>query len=159
MKELNVNLKMVCFDMDGTIADLYKVKGWLKALREFNPMPYRIAEPMWDMDELALLLMEFQKMGVQVNIITWLSKETTPAYDRQVRNAKIDWLRHYDFPFDHFYGVDYGVRKSDVIRQWLGENETAILIDDNAEVRKDWDVGATIDPTTCDILEVLRGLL
>lgn len=159
MKELNVNLKMVCFDMDGTIADLYKVKGWLKALREFNPMPYRVAEPMWDMDELALLLMEFQKMGVQVNIITWLSKESTPTYDRQVRNAKIDWLRHYDFPFDHFYGVDYGVRKSDVIRQWLGENETAILIDDNAEVRKDWDVGETIDPTTCNIVEVLKNLL
>ncbi len=159
MKELNVNLKMVCFDMDGTIADLYKVKGWLKALRDFNPMPYRVAEPMWDMDELALLLMEFQKMGIQVNIITWLSKETTPTYDRQVRNAKIDWLRHYDFPFDHFYGVDYGVRKSDVIRQYLGEGETAILIDDNAEVRNGWDVGATIDPTACDILEVLRGLL
>lgn len=159
MKELNVNLKMVCFDMDGTIADLYKVKGWLKALREFNPLPYRVAEPMWDMDELALLLMEFQKMGVQVNIITWLSKESTPTYDRQVRNAKIDWLRHYDFPFDHFYGVDYGVRKSDVIRQWLGENETAILIDDNAEVRKDWDVGETIDPTTCNIVEVLKNLL
>lgn len=159
MKELNVNLKMVCFDMDGTIADLYKVKGWLKALREFNPMPYRVAEPMWDMDELALLLMEFQKIGVQVNIITWLSKETTPTYDHQVRNAKIDWLRYYDFPFDHFYGVDYGVRKSDVIRQWLGENETAILIDDNAEVRKDWDVGETIDPTTCNIIEVLKNLL
>lgn len=159
MKELNVNLKMVCFDMDGTIADLYKVKGWLKALRDFNPMPYQVAEPMWDMNELALLLMEFQKMGVQVNIITWLSKETTPTYDRQVRNAKIDWLRHYDFPFDHFYGVDYGVRKSDVIRQWLGKNETAILIDDNAEVRKDWDVGETIDPTTCNIIEVLKNLL
>ena len=156
---MNVNLKMVCFDMDGTIADLYKVKGWLKALRAYNPMPYRVAEPMWDMDELALLLMEFQKMGVQVNIITWLSKETTPTYDHQVRNAKIDWLRHYDFPFDHFYGVDYGVRKSDVIRQWLGENETAILIDDNAEVRKDWDVGTTIDPTACNIIEVLKNLL
>lgn len=152
-------LKMICFDMDGTIADLYKVKGWLKALREFNPMPYRVAEPMWNMDELALLLMEFQKMGIQVNIITWLSKETTPTYDRQVRNAKIDWLRHYDFPFDHFYGVDYGVRKSDVIQQWLGENETAILIDDNAEVRKAWNVGETIDPTACDILEALRDLL
>lgn len=156
---MSLNLKMLCFDMDGTIADLYKVKGWLKALREFNPTPYRVAEPMWDMDELALLLMDFQKMGIQINIITWLSKDSTPAYDRQVRNAKIDWLRHYDFPFDHFYGVSYGVRKSDVIKQWLGENETAILVDDNLEVRKDWNVGATIDPTSCDILEVLRGLL
>ena len=145
--------------MDGTIADLYKVKGWLKALRDFNPTPYRVAEPMWDMDELALLLMEFQKMGIQINIITWFSKESNPTYDHQVRKAKIDWLRHYDFPFDHFYGVSYGVRKSDVIKQWLGENETAILIDDNLEVRKDWNVGATIDPTSCDILEVLRGLL
>ena len=152
-------LKMICFDMDGTIADLYNVKNWLADLRDYRTAPFRDAEPMWDMEELALLLMEFQKRGVEINVITWLSKESTPTYDRQVRNAKIDWLRHYDFPFDYFHGVDYGVRKSDVIRQWLGKNETAILIDDNAEVRKDWDVGETIDPTACNIIKVLKNLL
>ena len=29
--------KMICFDMDGTIADLYSVDGWLDYLRAENP--------------------------------------------------------------------------------------------------------------------------
>ena len=153
------NLKMICFDMDGTIANLYGVENWLPMLRAYNPMPYRVAEPMWDMEELALLLMEFQNRGVEIRIITWLSRETTPAYDRAVRLAKVDWLRHYDFPFDHFHGVRFGATKADSVRKYLGEGETAILFDDNAKVREGWHMGNAYDPTTCDICEILRNIL
>ncbi len=152
-------VKMICFDMDGSIADLYSVPNWLGMLRKFNPTPYRIAKPMWDMEELALLLMELQNKGIEIRIITWLSKESTPTYDKAVRLAKIDWLRSFDFPFDHFHGVKYGATKADSVRPYLGEDETAILIDDNAKVRKGWHLGEAIDPTACDIVEVLRGLL
>ena len=41
--------KMVCFDMDGTIADLYGVNGWLEYLQAENPWPYLAARP----DQLA----------------------------------------------------------------------------------------------------------
>ena len=152
-------LKMICFDMDGTIADLYGVENWLSMLRDYNPMPYRVAKPMWDMEELALTLMELQNCGVEIRVITWLSKETTPAYDRAVRLAKMDWLQSYDFPFDHFHGVRYGTTKADSIRPYLGENETAILIDDNAKVRNGWHMGETLDPAACDIVLALKGLL
>lgn len=152
-------LKMICFDMDGTIADLYGVPNWLARLRQFDPSPYRVAKPMWDMEELAVLLMALQAKGIEIRIITWLSMETTPQYDKLVRQAKIDWLRHYDFPFNHFHGVQYGATKADSIRKCLGENDTAILIDDNAKVRKGWTMGETIDPTACNIVEVLKSLL
>lgn len=152
-------LKMICFDMDGTIADLYGVENWLPMLRAYNPMPYRLAKPMWNMEELALTLMGLQNHGVEIRIITWLSKETTPAYDRAVRLAKMDWLRFYDFPFDHFHGVRYGATKADSIRPYLGEDETALLIDDNAKVRNGWHMGETLDPTACDIVLALKGLL
>ena len=33
----DMKLKMICFDMDGTIADLYGVSGWLDDLRAENP--------------------------------------------------------------------------------------------------------------------------
>ena len=33
--------KMICFDMDGTIADLYAVPGWLEKLRAEDATPYR----------------------------------------------------------------------------------------------------------------------
>lgn len=156
---MNVNLKMVCFDMDGTIADLYGVPNWLGMVDSHNPTPYRVAKPMWDMDELATVLMALQRKGIEVRITTWLSKTTTPAYDRAVEMAKIDWLRHYDFPFDHFHPIKYGVPKDLCVCGELREGETAILIDDNAQVRKEWRVGATIDPTKCDIIEVLKNLL
>lgn len=154
-----MNVKMVCFDMDGTIADLYGVEGWLTDLRRYNAMPYRKAEPMWDMAELADLLRQVQAIGIEVRIITWLSKETTADYDRAVRQAKRDWLDFYGFPYDHFHGVQYGATKADSIRKYLDEGETAILFDDNAKVRQGWHMGEAIDPTTTDIIEVLRNLL
>ena len=152
-------LKMICFDMDGTIADLYNVPNWLALLREFNPLPYRTAEPMWNMAELADLLHKAQTAGIEIRIITWLSKESNAEYDRAVREAKREWLEAQGFPFDHFHGVAYGATKADSIRKYLGKDETAILFDDNAKVRNGWHMGEAFDPTACDILEVLRGLL
>lgn len=151
--------KMICFDMDGTIADLYKVPNWLISLRNFDPYPYRQANPMWDMEELVSLLHQLQNAGVEIRIITWLSKDSNPDYDRVVRQAKREWLMKYGFPCDHFHGVRYGATKADSVRKYLGEGETAILIDDNAKVRQGWHLGDTIDPTTCNIIEALRELL
>ena len=152
-------LKMICFDMDGTIADLYGVPGWLEMLRAYDSTPYEIAPPMWDMAELAGLLAQAQTSGIEIRIITWLSKESTAEYDKAVREAKREWLVSQGFPFDHFHGVAYGATKADSIRRYLAEDETAILIDDNSKVRNGWHMGDTIDPTTCDLLEVLRELL
>lgn len=162
MTNLNVNFNftaptMICFDMDGTIADLYGVDNWLDMLRTYDPTPYAKAEPMWDMAELADILNALRANGVEIRIITWLSKETTAEYDNAVRNAKREWLAKYGFPYDHFHGVRYGATKADSIRKYL--NGSAWLIDDNATVRKGWNMGEAIDPTTCDIVELLRGLL
>lgn len=152
-------IKMICFDMDGTITDLYAVENWQYMLEHHIPTPYRVAEPMWDMKELALTLMALQNKGIEIRIVTWLAKGATAEYDRQVRNAKIDWLRHYDFPFDHYHAVKFGTTKADCVRKYLAENETAILVDDNAKVRRGWKLGDTIDPTTCNLVETLKGLI
>lgn len=152
-------IKMICFDMDGTIADLYSVENWLPMLRNFDPTPYEVAEPMWNMAELANLLRQAQAIGIEIRIITWLSKETTAQYDAEVREAKRNWLAEQGFPFDHFHGVRYGATKADSIRRYLAENETAILFDDNRKVREGWHLGEAIDPTACDLIEVLRQLV
>ena len=152
-------LKMICFDMDGTIADLYGVDGWLEKLRAYDATPYLVAEPMCDMEELAFLLEVAQYRGIEVRIITWLSKDTNPEYDELVRIAKRAWLKAYNIPVNHFHGVAYGATKADSIRKALGEDETAILFDDNAKVRKGWHMGDAYDPTACDICEVLKTIL
>ena len=153
-----MKVKMICFDMDGTIADLYGVNGWLEKLRAFDPTPYAEAEPMWDMNELANTLAQLQTIGIEIRIVTWLSKESTREYDNLVREAKRNWLTQYGFPFDNFHGVAYGTTKANCVRKYLNEGE-AILIDDNAKVREGWTLGDTIDPTAIDIIEVLKGLL
>ena len=153
------NVKMICFDMDGTIADLYAVQNWLPMLRAFDPTPYTVAEPMWDMAKLADLLHLAQAQGIEIRVITWLSKDSNPEYDRAVREAKREWLEAQGFPFDHFHGIKYGATKADSVRKYLGEDESAILFDDNAKVRAGWHLGTAVNPTDCDILEVLRNLV
>ena len=148
-------LKMICFDMDGTIADLYGVSGWLDDLRAENPRPYAEAKPMWDMEALADALIA---LGVEIRIVTWLSKDSSEAYKDEVRKAKLEWLKAQGFPFDKFHGVRYGATKADSVRRYLAESETAILIDDNAKVRSGWTLGEAVDPTAVDLVEFFKGL-
>jgi hypothetical protein len=153
------NVKMICFDMDGTIANLYGVKNWEKKLRNNDPTPYKVAKPMWDMNELREVLIALHNQGIEIRVITWLAMDSTEAYKRIVRQTKIEWLTKVGFPIDHFHAQAYGTTKANAVRKDLGENETAILIDDNAKVRKGWRLGETIDPTTENIIEVLKALL
>ena len=148
--------KYLAFDMDGTIADLYGVSGWLEDLRAYNPNPYRVAEPMWDMEELRMALNEIQQIGIKVVVITWMSKDSTKEYDMAVRQAKLEWLEKMGFPYDFFHCVKYGTTKADCTRKLGG---TQILIDDSDKVRKGWTLGDTVNPTDTNIIEYLKGLL
>ena len=151
--------KMICFDMDGTIADLYGVDGWLEMIEEEEAFPYAVARPMWNMEMLVDLLGKIQATGIEIRIITWLSKTSSEEFKVVTREAKREWLEDWAFPYDAFHGVQYGATKADSVRRFLGEGETAWLIDDNAKVRNGWHLGEAIDPTACDILEVLASLL
>ena len=90
--------KMICFDMDGTIADFYSVPNWLDKLRAEDPSPYSDAAPMWDMEELRKILLLLIGEGWEVRIISWLSKDSSASYKDGVRKAKLEWLAKYDFP-------------------------------------------------------------
>lgn len=152
-------VRMIVWDMDGTMADLYGVDGWLEMLESENPLPYEIAKPLWDMERLANIIRGLQAIGIEQRIVTWLSMDSSEEYKREVRTAKREWLEHFDFPFDHFHGVQYGATKADSVRKFLADDETAILIDDSAKVRKGWHLGETVDPTEIDIIDFLEALL
>ena len=153
------NVKMICFDMDGTIVDFYGVSNWLGMIENYDPTPYAVADPLWNMVELVETLRKVHEIGIEINIITWLSKGSTKEFDTTVRQVKREWLERYNFPFDHFHGVAYGATKADSVRKFLAEDETAILFDDNAKVRKGWHLGETVDPTEVNIIEYLKNLL
>ena len=154
-------LKMICLDLDGTIADLYGVPNWLERLRAYDASPYINAPPMVNMELLAELLHKAMAQGIEVHIITWLSKETTKEFDELVRIAKQAWLEAMGLPIDHFHGVAYGATKANSIRRYIdtSKGETAILFDDNEKVRKGWHMGEAIDPAEQDICEVLKNIL
>lgn len=148
--------KVICFDMDGSIADLYNVPNWLPLLRAESPIPYLDAVPMWDMAELNSVLLLLKKAGWEIRVITQLSMNSSESYKEVVRDAKIEWLKKWNFPYDHFHGVRYGATKADSVRKY---SDYAVLIDDNKKVREGWHLGATIDPTTCDLVQALYQLL
>lgn len=149
---------MICFDLDGTLADLYGVKGWEESLRAENPMPYVVAKPMWDMERLAAVLNKLIDEGWEVRVISWLAKDATPEYNEACRAAKIWWLNFHHFPYQKAHLVAYGTTKANTIRT-AAEKGSAILIDDNAKVRKGWHMGETVDPTTENLIERLENLL
>lgn len=152
-------VRMIVWDMDGTIADLYGVEGWLEKLRAENPLPYEIAKPMWDMERLANIIRGLQAIGIEQRIVSWLSMDSSEQYKTEVRRAKREWLDEFGFPYDHFHGVQFGATKADSVRKFLADDEEAILIDDSARVRKGWHLGETIDPTEVDIIDFLGTLL
>lgn len=152
-------IKELVFDMDGTIADLFGVEDWLDKIRAYDPTPYQTAEPLVDMAELGCLLRSLQNCGINVAVITWLSKEPNKQYDDEVRKAKRAWLKEYGFPFDTLRCVAYGTPKHKIEAARLAADEEALIFDDDARVRRDWNLGGAIDPTTTNILDVLKEIL
>lgn len=148
--------KVICFDMDGTLADLYNVPNWLEKLRAEDPSPYRDAKPLWDMDALREVLLELIADGWEVRVISWLAKDSSESYKRAVRIAKRAWLWCHNFPLRKAHLVEYGTTKSQCLEQTIS---SAILIDDDEKVRYNWHIGKTIDPKNCDLIEELKKLL
>lgn len=147
--------RTLVFDMDGTIANLYGVENWLNLLRAESSLPYRVAEPMYDMDTLVVVLNLLKAQGWKVAVTSWLSMDSTRAYDEKVKVAKREWLAKYNFPYDEIHLVPYGTPKSECTRNLGGFQ---ILFDDNKEVRDGWELGQTVDANG-NILEKLVDLL
>lgn len=146
--------KILVFDMDGTLADLYSVEGWLDDLHARNVRPYAEARPLVDMAELRNILLQLQDFGWHVVVTSWLAKDSTKAYDNAVRIVKHDWLDTFDFPYDELHFVKYGTTKANCTRKYGGRQ---VLFDDNAKVRNGWNLGEAIDAV--DMIEYLKGLL
>ena len=142
----------ICFDMDGTIANLYGVDGWLDNLIAEDVRPYREAEVMLNMNSLARKLNKLQKMGNKIVVISWLSKCGSDDYNEAVTATKKAWLKKHlgSVQFDEINIVKYGYCKNNFCT-----SENDILFDDeeqnrNASSGKAYNVN--------NILEVLKNI-
>jgi len=142
----------ICFDMDGTIANLYKVEGWLENLIAEDVRPYREAEVMLNMNVLARQLNKLQAAGHEIVIISWLSKCGSDDYDARVTETKKAWLKKHlgSVKFNEINIVKYGTCKAQFAR-----SENDILFDDEEPNRKAW-TGKAYNVN--NIMEVLKAL-
>lgn len=139
----------VWFDMDGTIADLYGVQGWLEMLMNADPTPYAVARPLGNMQVLARRLNALRKKGIKVGVISWLAKGATEEYNKAVAETKKAWLKKHlaSVEWDAIEIVAYGTPKQTIGR--------GILFDDEEPNRTAWGEGA-YHPT--EILAILGRL-
>lgn len=123
------------FDMDGTIANLYGVENWLEMLIANDETPYAIAKALVNLSLLARYLNKIQKKGIEIAVISWLSKNSTKEYDEKVTNAKLNWLAKHlpSVNWDNVEIVPYGTPKE---RFCFTEND--ILFDDEEQNRNNW---------------------
>ena len=149
-----MKVEKICFDLDGTLADLYAVENWLAMLRSYDETPYRKAKPLVNMSLLAKELNKIQKAGIDIVIITALSKEPTPDYDKAVIRAKKLWLQEHlpSVAFDELHFIAYTDCKNDC----LLDTSTAILFDDEERHREKWG-GESYQPA--DIFPILKQIL
>lgn len=143
--------KAIYFDMDGTIADLYGVSGWLADLEAENVRPYAEAKPLLNLSLLARYIHKAQAKGYTVGVISWLSKTGSPAYNEAVTAAKREWLAKHlpSVEWDEIHIVKYGTPKS-TCRTCPG-----FLFDDEQKNLDEWGAGAVI---ASNLLEILRNL-
>lgn len=142
----------IWFDMDGTIADLYGVDGWLPMLQANDPAPYVLAKPLVRLSTLAYMLNRLQKQGYRIGVISWLAKNATPEYNMAVTGAKQAWLAQHlpSVHWDEINIVPYGFGK------WhFAQTPHDVLFDDEARNRIDW-TGNAYDVD--NIIEVLKSL-
>ena len=142
----------IFFDMDGTIANLYGIEGWLNYLINEDTTPYKQAKGLVNLNALARMLNKLQKKGYKIAVISWLSKNGTPEYNKAVTTTKKEWLRKHltSVKFDEINIVPYGTPKQNFIK-----TENDILFDDEEQNRRNW-TGIAHDVN--NIIEILKGL-
>lgn len=141
--------KVINFDMDGTIADLYGVANWLDYLIAEDATPYAVAKPLVNMQALARLLNKLQRNGYTINIISWTSKNGSDAYNSLVAEVKKVWLKKHlkSVKFNNIFVVPYGTPKNTIA--------SGILFDDEEKNRTTWGKNAyDVD----NILGVLKAI-
>lgn len=141
--------KAIFFDMDGTIADLYGVSGWLDDLRAERVRPYAEARPLVNLSALARRLNRLTAEGYTVNIISWTSRGGSAEYNERVAEVKRAWLTKHlpSVSFTAIHIIPYGTPKSTCGR--------GILFDDEQRNLDEWGEGAH---AASEIFEILRGL-
>lgn len=116
----------IYLDMDGTIANLYDQKDWLKRLQSEDTSVFEECAPMVT-EEKILKLFPFENFDLK--ILSMTPKNASENYCEKVKEAKNKWLDKFFPNFTSRIYMKYGNNKN------LKNSSQAILIDDSEEIR------------------------
>lgn len=146
----------IWFDMDGTLADLYAVENWLPKLRAYDASPYMDAAPMLRLSAFAKVLNRLSRKGVEIGIISWLSKDPDPKYGEKVTSAKLAWLAKHlpSVKWDNVRIVPYGTPKSKAVEIQPHD----VLFDDEINNVHEWENAGGWAFAPAEIMNFLRSI-
>lgn len=125
-------LPTIALDMDGTLADLYRVSGWLESLQAHDARPYYDADTLHDMDYLNALIELYTDAGGHVCVVSWCAKDNdSQAYYTTTQAAKVLWLREFLPAINDVRIVEYGTPKTLVVK----DVRHTVLFDDEKQNR------------------------
>lgn len=142
-------MRSIYFDMDGTLADFYNVKDWLRDLENENTKPYKQAKSLVPKKDFQLMIRKLQKKGFRICIVSWLSKTGSELFHKKIIREKLLWLKN-NYPtiqWNEIKIVKYGTPKSTVVK------ENGILFDDEKRNREEWGLEKSYNVE--NIMEVL----
>lgn len=130
----------IYLDMDGTIADLYNVPGWLDKIHSEEKGLYLEAKPLITEEELLKQLPD----PTHIWVVTMGPVVCSLDYKIKVFEEKEMWLKKY-FP-SLLYRVFLNNQDHKNIYSWLKHDpKDILLIDDNEDFRNNFD-GDAIAP-------------
>lgn len=124
-------MNTIYFDMDGTLAGLFFIKGFSEMLNSGNMEPYKKARPLYNVEEMNDVIEKLVKKGYDIGIISYADEQ----YIKEATKAKMEWLRNY-FPFanrNKIHIVTKAIAKSSFY------NDNDILVDDAKANRAEWE--------------------
>lgn len=129
----------IFFDMDGTLAGLFFVKGFSAMLAEGNMTPYIEAKPLFNTEEMASVISALIAKGYEIGIISYADEANLTA----ATTAKKAWLAKF-FPFASEKNVHI-CTKSTAKTAFMTAGD--ILVDDAKANREAWEAmgGTTVN--------------
>lgn len=149
-------MNTIYFDMDGTLAGLFFVKGFSEMLNTGNMAPYKDAKPLYNVEEMNDVIEKLVNKGYKIGIISYVDEE----YIEKATKAKMQWLRNY-FPFadnDKIHITTKATSKASFY------NNGDILVDDAKANRTEWENkgGKTINAyfrNSIKMIDALKAML
>lgn len=124
----------ICFDLDGTIYDLYNVPNWLHYFENEKTGIFTIGETLIDTVFLGKLCNMLHEQGHKTQIITWLPRDASKEYEKACTIEKMNWIKKHMPYIQTVSIVPYGTPKHKVAKR----TKQMVLFDDNKEVRREW---------------------